>query len=268
MSFTDNMEMWLRLGVFLGILCLCLSAQALWPRRKDIGVKPERWITNFALTVINSVAMRIIEPVSAILASSYAADKGWGLFHHIDLPVWAEICLAVIILDMAIYAQHVATHKIPVLWRLHKVHHSDTGFDTTTALRFHPVEIILSMAYKVGLVFLLGPAIIAVLAFEVILNGSALFNHSNLKLPLRLDRVLRTIIVTPDMHRVHHSVYPKETDSNYGFSLSIWDRLFGTYIAQPKDGHLDMTIGLSEYQNENPAKLIWSLLLPFKGKSS
>jgi len=266
MNFVDNLEIWLRGGIFLGLLCLFMTLEHFWPRKARVMTRITRWGTNLGMTIVNTVAIRLMEPVTAILAAGYAAQKGWGLFNLIELPQWAELLLAVILLDLAIYAQHVITHKVPLLWRLHKVHHVDRDIDTSTALRFHPLEIALSMLYKVGLVFLLGPAAIAILIFEAVLNGSAMFNHSNLSLPKSVDRVLRLVIVTPDMHRVHHSVYPDETNSNYGFSLSLWDRLFGTYISQPKAGHINMTIGLSEYQTKSPAKLVWSLLLPFKRK--
>ena len=258
------MEIYLRGGLFIGLLCLFILAESLFPRRQKAVKRGPRWLTNFGMTFISNLAVRLMEPVTAMLAAGYAIQKGWGFFNIIELPTIVSFILAIILLDLAIYAQHVATHKIPLLWRLHKVHHSDRDIDTTTALRFHPVEIIVSMLYKVGIILLLGPALLAVLIFEILLNGCAMFNHSNLKLPLWLDRVIRIFIVTPDMHRVHHSVHPSETNSNYGFSLSLWDRLFRTYKAQPKDGHEAMTIGLNEYQSDKPARLIWSLLLPFR----
>jgi sterol desaturase/sphingolipid hydroxylase (fatty acid hydroxylase superfamily) len=173
-----------------------------------------------------------------------------------------ETILAILIFDFAIWAQHLITHKVPLLWRLHRVHHADRDIDVTTAIRFHPVEIALSMFLKIGLVYIIGPSAVAIILFEIILNGTAMFNHANIKLPLGIDRVLRLILVTPDMHRVHHSVKRREHDSNYGFSLSIWDRFFGTYIAQPEEGHDDMTIGL-QWQDDRPSKLGWSLRLPF-----
>jgi sterol desaturase/sphingolipid hydroxylase (fatty acid hydroxylase superfamily) len=178
-----------------------------------------------------------------------------------------SICrfLAILIFDFAIWVQHLITHKIPILWRLHQVHHADVDIDVTTAIRFHPIEIALSMLLKIGLVYLLGPAGIAIILFEIILNGTAMFNHANIKLPLWLDKTVRKIIVTPDMHRVHHSVHRHEHDSNYGFSLSIWDRMFGTYIAQPAEGHNGMDIGL-RWQDDRPSKLGWSLLMPFRQK--
>lgn len=266
MDLVGNIELYLRGGLFIGLLCLFLLAESLSPRRRKSMKIQGRWITNFGMTFISNIAVRFMEPVTAMLAAAYAIDKGWGLLNVIDLHPALSFGLAIILLDLTIYLQHVITHKIPLLWRLHKVHHSDRDFDTTTALRFHPIEIIFSMLYKVGIILLLGPALLAVLIFEILLNGCAMFNHSNLKLPATLDRILRIFIVTPDMHRVHHSVHTNETNSNYGFSLSLWDRLFKTYITQPKDGHVDMTIGLSEYQTENPTRLFWSLLLPFRTK--
>ncbi len=259
-----DIEPYLRGGFFLGLLCLFLLAEMLLPRRRKSMNISGRWITNFGMTFISNFIVRLMEPVTAMLAAAYAIENGWGILNLLELPGWIAFALAIILLDLAIYAQHVATHKIPLLWRLHRVHHSDRDIDTTTALRFHPVEIIFSMIYKVGVILLLGPAVLAVLVFEILLNGCAMFNHSNLKLPLALDRIIRLLIVTPDMHRVHHSVDPKETNSNYGFSLSIWDRIFKTYIPQPKDGHEGMTIGLNEYQTEQPSRLIWSLWLPFQ----
>ena len=190
--------------------------------------------------------------------------NGWGILSWIDWPFWLEVAVAAVLLDMAIYWQHVASHKIPVLWRVHRVHHADRDIDATTGIRFHPVEIVLSMLYKFVVIIALGAPALGVFIFEVLLNGSAMFNHANLKLPAWLDRVLRTLIVTPDMHRVHHSVIHHETDSNYGFNLSIWDRLFGSYIDQPEKGHDGMTIGLNDYQTDNPSRLDWSLLLPFR----
>ncbi len=194
-----------------------------------------------------------------------AQSHGWGLFNILGWPAWLEICLSILILDFAIWAQHLITHKLPILWRLHRVHHADRDFDVTTAVRFHPVEIALSMLLKIGLVYLLGPSVLAVVLFEILLNGTALFNHSNLRLPLSVDAVIRKILVTPDMHRVHHSVHRTEHDSNYGFALSIWDRMMGTYIAQPSEGHEDMKIGL-HWQDDRPNRLGWSLALPFRRK--
>jgi sterol desaturase/sphingolipid hydroxylase (fatty acid hydroxylase superfamily) len=253
-----------RLGVFASIFVLMACAEAIVPRRDRVQSRGRRWFTNLSLVIVDSLVLRVIFPILAAGTAAYAQDKGWGLLNFAALPLWFEIIFAFIALDFAVWAQHVASHKIPVLWRIHKVHHADRDIDVTTGIRFHPFEIILSMAYKLLVVIALGPAALAVVLFEIILNASAMFNHANVKLPLGLDRVLRALIVTPDMHRVHHSVIPRETDSNYGFFFSVWDRLFGTYIAQPYHGHTGVVIGLDQYQDDGPSSLFWSILLPFK----
>lgn len=253
----------LRFSLFAGVLICFIALEALFPRRERNLPRTARWLTNLGISVIDGLAVRLLGPLVAIGIAAWAVQNNIGLFNLTALPLWLEITLAFILLDFTIYLQHVATHKIPLLWRLHKVHHTDRDLDATSAVRFHPIEIMLSMLYKCALVLLIGPAVLAVLIFEIVLNASAIFNHANLKLPLWLDRALRLLIVTPDMHRVHHSVISSETDSNYGFNLSIWDRLFRTYTAQPKSGHDNMTIGLSEYQSTKPANLLWSLVLPF-----
>lgn len=258
----------LRLTIFLGLFALFACAEQLAPRRKRQLPRAGRWTTNLAITVLNTLTLRALAiglPLLSVGAALDAQAKNWGLFNALALPSWLEIMLTILILDFAIWLQHLVTHKVPVLWRLHRVHHADRDMDVTTAVRFHPVEIALSMLLKIGLIYLLGPAAVAVVLFEVILNGTAMFNHSNLRLPLPLDRILRQVLVTPDMHRVHHSIRREEHDSNYGFALAIWDRLFGTYVAQPAKGHDKMTVGL-QWQNGSPARLGWSLLLPFKGK--
>lgn len=258
-------EALIRLGVFLGLFSLFAAMEAFAPRRARSQPRRSRWFTNWGIIVIDTLtlrAMALLLPLLAVGAAYDAAANGWGLFNALDWPVWLEVVLAVLILDLAIWAQHLVTHKVPALWRLHRVHHADVDIDVTTAIRFHPVEIALSMLLKIGLVYLMGPAGIAVILFEIILNGTAMFNHANIKLPLWLDAILRKLLVTPDMHRVHHSVDRAEHDSNYGFALSIWDRIFGTYIAQPTGGHDAMAIGL-EWQDDRPSKLGWSLALPF-----
>jgi len=256
----------IRFGVFLGLFALFALAETLAPRRARVQPRAHRWLTNWTITALNTVTLRALAfglPLLAVGAAVDAAQNGWGLFNLISWPVWLEFVLAVLILDFAIWLQHLITHKIPILWRLHRVHHADRDMDVTTAIRFHPVEIALSMVLKVGLVYLLGPAALAVIVFEILLNGTAMFNHANIRLPLGLDRALRMVLVTPDMHRVHHSVHRHEHDSNYGFALSIWDRAFRTYIPQPAKGHDEMTIGL-EWQHDKPARLGWSLTLPFR----
>ena len=259
-------ETLIRMGVFGGLLVLFGLWEYLAPRRKRRVSQSARWRTNLALVVIDSVALRLVALVVPLLAVGAAADAGalgWGLLNQFVLPGWLELLLALLILDFAIWAQHLVTHKVPLFWRFHRVHHADRDMDVTTGVRFHPVEIAASMLLKVALVYGLGPSPLAVLVFEVLLNGTALFNHANLALPGRVDAALRLVLVTPDMHRVHHSALRKEHDSNYGFSLSLWDRLFHTYRASPALGHDGMTVGL-QWQADQPQRLGWSLLLPFR----
>ena len=203
--------------------------------------------------------VRLLFPAAAVGIAIWAQVQGFGLFNLIAAPPWLAVIVSIIVLDFAVWLSHLLSHKVPLFWRFHRMHHSDRDFDVTTAIRFHPIEIIVSMGWKVAWVIVLGAPAVAVIIFEIILNGTAMFNHSNTKLPLWLDRVLRMIVVTPDMHRVHHSVFRGETDSNYGFNLPWWDRLFGTYIDQPAEGHDAMTIGLPQWQDERPTKLGWSI---------
>ena len=262
----------LRLAAFIGIFVLMALLELAIPRRTPGQGKGERWFTNLMIAGLDSLVLRVMAmlaaPIAAFTAALWAQKQGWGLLNWLNdstsWPGWTEVLLAMLVLDLAIYFQHVVSHKIPLLWRLHKVHHTDVDFDVTTAVRFHPVEIALSMLWKIAVVLVIGASPAAVLLFEVTLNGCAMFNHANIRLPLWLDRIVRMLIVTPDMHRVHHSIYQSEHDSNYGFNLSVWDRLFRTYTDQPRDGHLDMTIGQKNHLDENPKKLIWSLMLPFK----
>mmetsp|Transcript_18433 Transcript_18433/g.29977 ORF Transcript_18433/g.29977 Transcript_18433/m.29977 type:complete len:265 (-) Transcript_18433:4767-5561(-) len=261
-------EALIRLVIFIGLFSLLAVIETVVPRRVRRQTRRRRWVTNWAFTLANTILLRALAVALPLLAVGAAVDanaQGWGLFNAIDLPLWFEVIAAILILDLAIWAQHLITHKVPLLWRLHRVHHADVDMDVTTAIRFHPVEIGLSMLLKIGLVYLLGPAAIAVILFEVILNGTAMFNHANIRLPLWLDAAVRRVLVTPDMHRVHHSVHRHEHDSNYGFALSIWDRMFGTYIAQPAAGHDAMEVGL-EWQDDRPARLGWSMFLPFARK--
>ncbi len=259
----------LRLSAFIGIFTVMALLELALPRRKLTISKGKRWFTNGAIIGVDSVLVRLMSvffiPLVAVAAAFYTEAHKIGLLHLVDLPAWVEIVLVVLILDFAIWLQHLASHKIPMLWRVHQMHHSDLDIDVTTALRFHPIEIGLSMLYKIVLVFIFGPSAVAVVLFEVILNGTAMFNHANIKLPLWFDRILRWFLVTPDMHRVHHSIIRREHDTNYGFALPIWDRMFGTYCDQPVKGHDDMVIGLEVYQHEGPARLGWSLKLPFEG---
>lgn len=258
----------IRLTIFLGLFAVFAGIEALAPRRKRRQTRKSRWVTNWGINIANTVALRTLALGMPLLAVGAAIDAGnmrWGFFNLVEWWPWLEIILAVIFFDLAIWAQHLVTHKIPVLWRLHRVHHADVDLDVTTAIRFHPIEIALSMLLKIGLVYLLGPAAIAVILFEILLNGTAMFNHANIRLPLWLDALLRKLLVTPDMHRVHHSVHRAEHDRNYGFCLSLWDRIFGTYLAQPAAGHDEMDIGL-EWQDARPSRLGWSLTLPFRRK--
>lgn len=258
-----DLEPALRLGAFFGIFL----AMALWerasPMRRLALARPRRWATNLAISIIDAATVRLLFGAAAAGAALDAAAGGWGLFNRLGWPGWLEVLIAFLALDFAIWLQHLIFHKVPVLWRLHRVHHADRDVDVTTGIRFHPVEIAISMAFKIGLVYALGISIVAVIAFEVVLNGMAMFNHANLRMPPGLERRLRWLLVTPDMHRIHHSVDRAEHDANYGFNLSIWDRLFRTYVPDPAAGHLGMTVGLAPYQDENPARLGWSLALPF-----
>lgn len=261
-------EALIRLSVFLGLFAILAIVEAIAPRRTRDYTRSRRWVTNWTFTIANTLALRalaVVVPLLAVGAAIDASNNGWGLFNILGLPSWIEVVLAILIFDFAIWLQHLITHKVPILWRLHQVHHADPDIDVTTAIRFHPVEIALSMILKIGLVYILGPSALAIILFEIILNGTAMFNHANIKLPLWLDAIVRKILVTPDMHRVHHSVHRDEHDSNYGFSLSIWDKLFGTYIAQPADGHDDMEIGL-KWRDGSPTKIGWSMLLPFRNR--
>ena len=256
----------IRISVFLGVFALMALWELTAPRRALVAPKLRRWGVNWAVVLLDTLVVRILFPAAAAGAALDAAAQGWGLFNWLDWPAWIEIVLAIVIFDCLIYWQHVLSHRIPFLWRLHRVHHSDRDIDVSTAIRFHPGEIALSMLLKIGAVYVLGPAALAVILFEVILNGCALFNHSNIKLPGWADRAMRLVVVTPDMHRVHHSIIHRETDANFGFNLPWWDRIFGTYIAQPEKGHDGMTIGLAEFQDERPTRLGWSLMLPLRDR--
>ena len=253
----------LRFAAFAGVFLLMALFEWAAPRRALAHDRPRRWFTNLSIVVIDIVVVRLVFPLAAVGFAIWAQSHGFGLFHAIDVPGWLAGIVSFLVLDLAIWAQHLAVHKIPVFWRIHRVHHADVDFDLTTALRFHPFEIVLSMVWKMAVVVALGAPPLSVFLFEVVLNGMAMFNHANAKLPVRVDRVLRTFLVTPDMHRVHHSTNIAETDSNYGFNLSIWDRIFRTYVAQPALGHDGMVIGLDDYQSEAPTRIGWSLLLPF-----
>jgi sterol desaturase/sphingolipid hydroxylase (fatty acid hydroxylase superfamily) len=258
----------IRLIFFFGMLGIMALWERLAPSRPLSVSKPLRWASNLGLAVLNTVLLRALFPLAAVGFAAITAKKGWGLFNILDLPDWIVIPLSVMALDFIIYLQHVMFHALPPLWRLHKVHHADRDFDVTTGLRFHPLEILLSMGIKIAAILLLGSPTVAVLIFEVLLNATAMFNHGNVSLPCQIDRLFRWFVVTPDMHRVHHSAIPHETNRNYGFNLPWWDYLFGTYQARPSMGNQGMTIGLSEYQKTlRGSQLPWMLLLPFGNQS-
>ncbi len=258
----------LRAASFAGVFVVMAALEALWPRRARVQARIARWRTNGALVVIDTLLVRgvaLLAPaLAATGAAAWAQAQGFGLFNVIAAPALAEIVLAALALDAAVWAQHVAFHRAPLLWRLHRVHHADRDLDASSGLRFHPAEIAISMLWKAAVVVALGAPVVAVIVFEVLLNATAMFNHANVKLPTWLDRALRLVLVTPDMHRVHHSVRVEELNTNFGFCLSLWDRASGLYRAQPQGGHEAMTIGLEAHQDEAPAKLGWSLVFPGK----
>lgn len=263
MNYILNQEPVLRLSVFMTVLILMLLWEALSPRRETGGHTIKRRLNNLVLMLFSTLTLRVFPSFAAVAASTVASEQGWGLFNVFTVPFWLTMVLCFLCLDLLIYAQHVLFHKIPILWRLHRVHHTDTEFDTTTGIRFHPIEIILSMCIKIVAVLLLGAPLLVVIIFEVVLNATSLFNHGNVRISSGFDKYLRRLIVTPDMHRVHHSVIQTETDSNFGFNLSCWDRLFGTYQAQPKEGHREMRIGLMEFRDKKSVNIGWLLLQPF-----
>ncbi len=271
-EFLDQGDDLIRFGVFAVVFIVMAVVEFAWPKRKLIASKGRRWFTNIGISVTAGLLIRLmtmaVVPIAAVTAAFYAEDHEYGLLNQVSWPAWVKVVVSLVLLDLAIWAQHLASHKIPVLWRLHKVHHADRDIDVTTAVRFHPIEIALSMLWKIVVVMALGAPPLAVFLFEVILNACAMFNHANVALPRWADAILRLVVVTPDMHRVHHSVLQREHDSNYGFNLSLWDRLFRTYTAQPKGGHQGMTIGLTSYQSAEPSKLGWSLILPFRRSPS
>ena len=263
-TFLASHEPALRFAAFAVVLAVMAGWEALRPRRPLAAKRLARWPNNAGLLVVDALILRLAFPLLAVGVALWAEQSGFGLFNMTSLPVWGEIVLTLLILDFAVWAQHLAMHKVPVLWRLHRVHHSDTDFDVTTAVRFHPGEIALSMLYKMALVALLGAPVAAVILFEILLNATALFNHGNVSLPGAAERIVRGLIVTPDMHRVHHSAVRAETDSNYGFNLSVWDRLFRTYRAEPAAGHDGMTIGLDQFRAAGETRLDRLLWQPFR----
>lgn len=257
-------EVFLRITSFFGILFFIALWEIVAPRRPLTSRKGPRWFANLSMIAIATLLIRFTFPLLPVGLAIIAQERGWGILNLISLPSWLAVTIALLALDLVIYLQHVMFHFLPILWRLHRMHHSDLDLDASTGNRFHPMEIMISIGIKLGAVLIIGPSPFAVLLFEILLNAAAIFNHGNIRIPLGIDRWLRTVLVTPDMHRVHHSILPRETNSNFGFSLSWWDFLCGTYRAQPGAGHLEMTIGLKQYRN--PARLTLPRLLvqPFE----
>lgn len=257
----------IRLASFVAVFAVVALWEVLAPRRALTLSRGLRWASNLGLVVLNTIMLRLLFPLAAVGMAAFCTENGWGLFNHFALPYWLAVVLSVIAMDCVIWLQHVMVHAVPALWRLHRVHHADPDYDLTTGTRFHPLEIILSMLIKFATIMVLGAPLLAVVIFEVLLNATSMFNHGNIRLPHRLDRVLRWFVVTPDMHRVHHSIEDDETNSNFGFNLPWWDRLFGTYRDQPRAGHLAMTIGIRDHTDPREvARLDGMLMLPFRGE--
>jgi sterol desaturase/sphingolipid hydroxylase (fatty acid hydroxylase superfamily) len=258
-------ETTIRLGFFFAVFCIVALCEIVAPRRPLTTSKANRWFANLVIVGLNPLSVRLAFPVLPAGMALLAAERQWGVLNNLHLPYWLSVTAGVILLDLTIYLQHVLHHAVPVLWRLHMVHHADLDYDLTTGVRFHPIEIVISTGIKLLAVALLGAPALAVAIFELVLNSTAMFNHGNIRIPKAVDRVLRLFVVTPDMHRVHHSVIIRETNSNYGFNLPWWDRLLGTYKAQPDKGHERMTIGLSQFRDPKLLTLPWLIVLPFAG---
>ena len=268
-EFVMNNEVQVRLGFFFGVFIIMALWELVAPRRALTVSKLVRWSNNLGLVVFNSLILRLLFPAAAVGMAFFASEQGWGIFNYYQVPLWLAVIVSVVVMDLIIYLQHVMVHAVPALWRLHRVHHADPDFDVTTGARFHPIEIILSMLIKFATIIVLGPPVVAIVIFEVLLNGMAMFNHSNVRIHPAIDSLLRLAVVTPDMHRVHHSVEDDEANSNFGFNLSLWDRLFGTYREQPRGGHEDMTIGIRGYRDMRQVSWLPGLLaLPFVGRIS
>jgi sterol desaturase/sphingolipid hydroxylase (fatty acid hydroxylase superfamily) len=264
-SYLFQYEPWIRFGAFGTVFVAMAAWEAVAPRRPLAHPRRLRWPANLGVVALNTVLLRLVLPVTAIGFSVVAQERGWGLLNQLSIPPAWALVLAVIALDFIIYLQHIMFHAVPALWRLHRMHHADLDFDVTTGARFHPVEIMLSAGVKLAAVAVLGPSPLAVLLFEVLLNATSMFNHGNVRLPVAADRVLRLVVVTPDMHRVHHSALPHETNRNFGFNLPWWDRLFGTYLAQPSVNHERLIIGVSQFREAMELRLDRMLVQPFRG---
>ncbi|MEE8517399.1 MAG: sterol desaturase family protein [Alphaproteobacteria bacterium] len=255
----------IRLGIFAGVFAVVVLWEIVAPRRPRSVSRWVRWPSNLGIVAFNTVLLRILMPTAAVGVAMIGEERGWGLLNTLQPYLWLSVLVSVVLLDLAIYLQHVMFHAVPALWRLHRMHHADLDFDVTTGARFHPIEILLSMAIKIAVVVALGPPALAVLIFEVLLNATSMFNHGNIAMPSGIDRALRWLVVTPDMHRVHHSITPIETNSNFGFNLPWWDRLMGTYRAQPALGHAGMIIGIEQFRTSRDLALDRMLLQPFLG---
>lgn len=264
-SIVSN-EVAIRVGFFLLIFVLIAIWEIFLPRRVLTTSKIVRWFSNLSIIFLNAILVRVLFFMLPVGMALLSQERSWGLLNNYTLPYWLKVFIGVIVLDFVIYLQHVMFHAVPLLWRMHMMHHADLDFDVTTGLRFHPLEILISMLIKLAAVVVIGPPVLAVIIFEVLLNGTSMFNHGNIRIPKSIDRVLRFLVVTPDMHRVHHSVIIRETNSNFGFNLPWWDRVLGTYRDQPTEGHKDMTIGLAQFRDPKRLTLPWMLAMPFIGK--
>src|SRR6266498_4638092 len=260
-------EPYVRLGVSVGVFVLLAAWELIGPRRRQPAGRAARWPGNLGIVVLDTILVRVVFPVTGVGLALLAEARGWGLFNLAALPNWIAVAASVVLLDLAIYLQHVLFHAVPALWRLHRMHHADLAFDVSTGLRFHPVEILLSTGIKLAVVAALGTPAAAVLIFELLLNATSMFNHSNIRIAPQIDRILRWFVVTPDMHRVHHSILRRETNSNFGFNLPWWDRLLGTYRPQPEAGHEAMTIGIEQFRDPRELGLDRMLLQPFRGEA-
>jgi sterol desaturase/sphingolipid hydroxylase (fatty acid hydroxylase superfamily) len=256
----------IRLSAFAGVFAVLAIWEFVGPRRKQLIARRWRWPNNLGVVAVNTMLIRVLFPTTAVGLALIAQARGYGLFNVTPVPAWLAVVASVIILDLAIYLQHVLFHAVPALWRLHRMHHADLEFDVSTGLRFHPIEIVLSMIIKFAVVMALGAPPLAILLFEVLLNATSMFNHSNVRIPSAIDGVLRWLVVTPDMHRVHHSILARETNSNFGFNLPIWDRMFGTYRAQPAAGHEAMVIGIEQFRDPRELGLDRMMIQPFRGE--
>ncbi len=264
MDFLINNEQTIRLSVFIGLLVLLAVAELIAPLASRQISRAKQWVTNISIVIVDTITLRILFPILAVGVASYARENGIGLFNLITVNYWVSFVLSLLLLDVLIYAQHVMMHKVPMLWRLHRMHHTELGLDVTSAIRFHPIEIVISMLIKMLFVLIMGIPVAAVIVFEILLNGLALFNHSNLKLPRWMETILRRIIITPELHWIHHSEIVRETNSNFGFNLCIWDKIFSTYLDKPTFDYPQMRQGLPEFGYEKPLNFIELIISPFQ----